>query len=217
MIKERKIKYYNYQIKKSFNIYPQICINSLNIQYILLDIPDEKENLKLNLKDVSCEMIINNISENQIKDILIYERKKLIDSFIQSSKEKITNKAPSKFYLDFIFDKLINQALNGISVVFNKLKLKVKCGNSYFIFSINDFIFDEKGKIIFNKISLFFEEKSITHNAIPNFGINIFLKIIILVMMAQQILMIIQIKIQIIIIIIHLIYYKWAWAIFHLN
>ena len=76
MIKEGKIKYENIQIKKSFNIYPQICINSLNIQNILLDIPDEKENLKINLKDVSCEMTISNISENQIRDILIYESNK---------------------------------------------------------------------------------------------------------------------------------------------
>ena len=176
MFKEGKIKYDNIKIKQKFNIYPQICINNLNIQNICLYIPDENEHLKVHLKDVSCEMIISNISENQIKDILIYERKKLIDSFIQSSIEKITNKTPSKSFLDSIIDKLINQALNGMSIVINKLKLKVKCGNSNFIFSINDFIFDEKGKIIFNKISLFFEENSITYNAIPTFYINIFFK-----------------------------------------
>ena len=176
MFKEGKIEYDNIQIKQKFNIYPQICINSLGIQKIVLDIPDEKENLKVNLQDVTCEMIISNISENQIKEMLIHERKNLIDAFIKSSIEKITNKTPSKSFLDSILEKLINQALNGINIVINKLKLNIKCGNSTFLFSINDFAFDEKGRIIFNKISLFYEEDSVKYTVIPKFDINIFFK-----------------------------------------
>ena len=176
MFKEGKIEYDNIQIKQKFNIYPQICINSLGIQKIVLDIPDEKENLKVNLQDVTCEMIISNISENQIKEMLIYERKNLIDAFIKSSIEKITNKTPSKSFLDSILEKLINQALNGINIIINKLKLNIKCGNSTFLFSINDFAFDEKGRIIFNKISLFYEEDSVKYTVIPKFDINIFFK-----------------------------------------
>ena len=49
-------------------------------------------------------MIISNISEDQIKESLIYERKKLIDSFIKSAIEKITNKSPSKSFLDSIIE-----------------------------------------------------------------------------------------------------------------
>ena len=38
MFKEGKIKYDNIQIKKKFNVYPQICINALNIKNIILDV-----------------------------------------------------------------------------------------------------------------------------------------------------------------------------------
>ena len=176
MFKEGKLIYDNIKIKQKFNIYPQICINNLNIQNICLYIPDENEHLKVHLKDVSCEMIISNISENQIKEILINQRKNLIDSFIKSSFDKILQKTQSKSFLDNIIEKLVNQALNGINIVINNLKLKIKCMNSTFLFSINDFILDENGKIIFNKISLFYEENSINYCVIPNFDINIAFK-----------------------------------------
>ena len=176
MFKEGKLKYDNIKIKQKFNIYPQKSINSLNIQHICLDIPDEKGHLKINLKDVSCEMIISNISENQIKDILIKERKNLIDSFIKSSFNKILQKTTSKSFLDNIIEKLVNQALNGINIIINNLQLNIKCINSIFLFSIKDFVLDENGKIIFNKISLFYEENSIKYKVITNFDINILYK-----------------------------------------
>ena len=173
MFKEGKLKYENIQIKKKFNIYPQILIDNLKIQNLCFDIPDEKENLKINLKDVSCDLIISNISEDQIKQKLIEEKKSLIDSFINAAFNEILNKTPSKSFLDSLIEKLINQALNGINIIINNLKLNIKCMNHIFIFSMNDFIFDENGKIIFNKISLFYEENFVKYKVIPNFNINI--------------------------------------------
>ena len=178
MFKEGKLKYDNISIQKELDIYPQICINTLKIQNMILDIPDENEHLKLNLNDVLCEASISNISEKQIKEILIKERKKLIESFINSSFNTILKKETSKSFLEGLIEKLINQALNGINITISKLKLKIKCMNSEFGFSINDFFLDEKEKIIFNKISLSYKDKENTteYNVIPNFDINIFFK-----------------------------------------
>ena len=81
MFKEGKLKYNNISILKELDIYPQICINTLKIQNMILDIPDENEHLKINLNDVLCEASISNISEKQIKvyDIQIFIKKKTKD------------------------------------------------------------------------------------------------------------------------------------------
>ena len=173
MFKEGNIKYNNIIIKKKFNLYPQISINNLNINNLSLYIPNENENFKINLNDVFCEMLVDNISESQIKDILIKEKKVLIDSFIKSSFEEILKKSPSKSILEGLLEKIINQALNGMNIVINNLILKLKCMNSTFIFRINNFIFDAVGRIIFNEISLIYEENNNKYNVIPNFNINI--------------------------------------------
>ena len=176
MFKEGKLIYDNIQTKEKFNIYPQVIINNLNIQKICINIPDEKDNIKIYLRNASCDMIISNISEKKIKEILIKEKKSLIDSFIQTAINEIMNKAPSKSFFDSLLENLINQALNGINIAINNLKLNIKCNNKIFYFSINDFIFDANGKIIFNKISLYYEENLIKYNVVPNFDINILFK-----------------------------------------
>ena len=176
MYKEGKLKYVNISTIKKFNIHPQISINYLCMKNISLDIPDENENLKINLKDIICEISVNNISENQIKETLIKERKNLIDSFINICFNKIIKKEASKSFLEDLVEKLIIQALNDLNITINKLYLNIKYMNSEFIFTINDFILDEKEKIIFNKISLSYKENSNEYIVIPNFDINIFFK-----------------------------------------
>ena len=176
MFTEGKLIYDNIQTKEKFNIYPQIIINNLNIQNICINIPDEKDNLKIYLRNATCDMEINNISEKKIKEILIKEKKSLIDSFIQNAINEIMNKTPSKSFFGSLLENLINQALNGINITINNLKLNIKCHNKIFYFSINDFIFDGNGKISFNKISLFYEENLIKYAVVPNFDINIMFK-----------------------------------------
>ena len=173
MFKEGNIKYDNIKIKQNFNLHSQISINNLNIQSIDLYIPNENENFKINFKDVFCEMEIDNISESQIKDILIKEKKNLIDSFIKSSIDKILKKTPSKSFLEGLVEKLVTQVLNGMNVEINNLILHLKCMNSIFIFRINKFIFDAIGRIIFNEISLIYEENNNKYNVIRNFNINV--------------------------------------------
>ena len=76
MFKEGKLKYEDIKIKEKIEIYPQITINSLDIKNISIDIPSEKEgNLNLNLNNVNCDIIISNITEEQIKNILLKEKK----------------------------------------------------------------------------------------------------------------------------------------------
>ena len=71
MFKGGRLKYENLSLKQKMEIYPQIAINSLSIKNLFIDIPDEKgSSLKLNLNNVFCEVIITNITENQVKDIL---------------------------------------------------------------------------------------------------------------------------------------------------
>ena len=53
MFTEGKLIYDNIQTKEKFNIYPQIIINNLNIQNICINIPYEKYNLKIYLKNAT--------------------------------------------------------------------------------------------------------------------------------------------------------------------
>ena len=176
MFKEGKVKYENILIKQKIEIYPQITINSLIIKSINIDIPNENEHLKLDLEGVSGEVIISNITENQVKEILLKEKKKLIDAFIKSAFDKIRKKEQSKSFLDSLIDNLVNQALNGINININKLNLNIICMNSTFSLVINNFLLDEKGRIIFNKISASYEENSLKYTIIKEFSINILLQ-----------------------------------------
>ena len=175
--KEGRLNYSDIKIKQKIEIYPQITINSLDIKNLIIYIPDEKgsSSLKLNLSDVSGDIIITNITENQIKDILIKEKNNLIDSFIKNALDKIKKKEQSKSFLDNLIDNLINQALNGFNITINNLKLSIKYMNSSFIFNIKNFVFDEKGSIILNQIFLSYKENLIDYPIIKEFDINILL------------------------------------------
>ena len=176
MFKEGKLKYEDIKIKEKIEIYPQITINSLDIKNISIDIPSEKEgNLNLNLNNVTCDIIISNITEDQIKNILLKEKKNLVESFIKNSIDKIKNKEQTKSFLDNLLDNLINQALNGLNIHINNLKLNIGYKSTSFLLIINDFIFDAKGRIIFNKIFVSYNENFINYTIIKEFDINILL------------------------------------------
>ena len=176
MFKEGKLQYDNIKIKEKIEIYPQITINSLDIKNISIDIPNEKEgNLNLNLNNVSCDLIISNITEEQIKNILLKERKNLVDSFIKTSIDKIKNKEQSKSFLESLLDNLINQALNGLNIHISNLKLNIRYKHTSLLLIINDFLLDAKGRIIFNKIFASYNENSIEYTIIKEFDINIIL------------------------------------------
>ena len=176
MFKEGRLIYNDIKIKEKFEIYPQITIDSLDIKDLHIDIPDEKEtSLKLNLNTVSCDVIITDITENQIKDILLKERKNLVDAFIKRAYDTIKKKEQSKSFLESLLDNLINQALNGLNISISNLKLNIKYMNTSFLLIINNFLFDAQGRIIFNKIFASYKENSIEYTIIKEFDINIFL------------------------------------------
>ena len=176
MYKRGKLKYENISTIKQINIHPQICLNYLCMQSVYMDIPDENEALKINLNDVICEISINSLNERQIKEMLIKERKNLINSFVNSCFNIILKKESSKSFIEDLIEKLIIQALNGLNIIINKLYLNIKYMNGQFIFTIDEFILKEEEKIISNKISLTYKENSNEYVVIPNFDINIFFK-----------------------------------------
>ena len=176
MYKNGKLKYDNISTIKQFNIIPQICLNYLCMQSISMDIPDENEALKINLNDVICEISIYSLNERQIKEMLIKERKNLINLFINSCFNTILKKESSKSFIEELIEKLIIQALNGLNIIINKLYLNIKYMSGQFIFSIDEFILEEEEKIISNKISLTYKENSNEYVVIPNFNVNIFFK-----------------------------------------
>ena len=176
MFKDGRLKYENITLKQNLEIYPQITISSLSIKNLFIDIPDEKgSSLKLNLNDVSCELLISNITEEQIKEILLKERNNLIDAFIKSAIDKIKKKEQTKSFLDSLLDNLITQALNGFNITINNLKLNIKYLNTSFILNINNFLFDERGRIIFNKIYASYFLNDTEYRIVKEFDINILL------------------------------------------
>ena len=157
-------------------IYPQITINSLEIKNLFIDIPDEKgSSLKINLNDVFCEVMITDITENQVKDIILKERKNLVEAFIKKTVDEIKKKEQLKSFLDSLIENLINQALNGFNITINDLKLNIIYKKSKFELIINNFLFDERGRIVFNKIFASYKEDSSQYTIVKEFDINILL------------------------------------------
>ena len=174
--KEGRLKYEDIKLKQKMEIYPQITINSLEIKNLFIDIPDEKgSSLKINLNDVFCEVMITDITENQVKDIILKERKNLVEAFIKKTVDEIKKKEQSKSFLDSLIENLINQALNGFNITINDLKLNIIYKKSKFELIINNFLFDERGRIVFNKIFASYKEDSSQYTIVKEFDINILL------------------------------------------
>ena len=77
--KEGTIKYSNIKIINKLKLSPQISLDNLQIQNIVMKIPNETENFSMDLSGIKAEIELTDINERDVEDILIKKRKDLIN------------------------------------------------------------------------------------------------------------------------------------------
>ena len=171
-----KLSYENISTKKTIPISKQISLDELNIEKIDINIPNETENLYLYLKNVKSLVSLSEISDEEIENIIINQRKDLIDKFIEYAIKTIEKKESSKSFIEGLIENFINRAINGLKFDFYNFEFGLKFKNKKFIFVIEQMSYSEENGIKLNNVSLKLEEEkdpnNININVIDNFNIS---------------------------------------------
>ena len=161
-------------LKEKIKIHPQILIENATLEEIKLHIPNETENFSIFLNNVKCELILSDISEEEIESILIENKKNVINDFIKYSIAKIEKKDGASF-LDNLIKNFVDKIINGLSIEINNLELKVKINNnnSYFVFNIENINYSVEKGIKIQNICLIYEEGDKKLKIVDKFDFNI--------------------------------------------
>ena len=150
-------------IKKPINILPYISIKDLKTEKIEINIPDEKTNFVLKLNKLRMMLTINALDDNQILDIIVNKRKKLIEKFIKETIKTIEKKEESSF-LKGLIDSLLKRALDGLEIELKEMEIYLRCNNIMFLLKINSIIYNQKDGIKINDINILYNETNNNNN-----------------------------------------------------
>ena len=150
-------------IKKPINILPYISIKDLKTEKIEINIPDEKTNFVLKLNKLRMMLTINALDDNQILDIVVNKRKKLIEKFIKETIKTIEKKEESSF-LKGLIDSLLKRALDGLEIELKEMEIYLRCNNIMFLLKINSIIYNQKDGIKINDINILYNETNNNNN-----------------------------------------------------
>ena len=162
-------------IKKPINILPYISIKDLKAEKIEISIPDDKTNFILKLNKLRMMLTINTLDDNQILDIVINKRKKLIEKFIKEAIKTIEKKEESSF-LKGLIDSLLKRALDGLEIELKEIEIYLRCNNTMFLLKINSITYNQKNGIQINNINLLYNETNNNNNkteVIKEFNVGI--------------------------------------------
>ena len=159
--------------KKSILFSPEMIIDNFYMEELKLTIPGETGNFGIDSKDVKLEISLNNIKDEDIEIILINEKKKLIENFMDYAIKKIEKKDNETSFIGNLMQNLVNRAFDGLIIEFNKLELKIKFKNKYIVFKIDKINYSEKDGMILNNISLLYEGENDKLNIIDKFDVAI--------------------------------------------
>ena len=162
------------KLKEKIQISPQILIEEASIEEIKLHIPNETENLCIEINNMACFLSISELNEDEIEKILIKERKNIIDEFIKYAINKIEKKDGPSFF-DNIIKSVIEKIINGYKINIYNIELKIRAinrNNIFFVFNTEnaDFICD-KGINIKN-MNLTYHEDLIKKIIFEKFNFN---------------------------------------------
>ena len=173
--KNGSIQIKSLKLKEKLLIHPQILIEELFISNVKIKIPDEKENLEINIENAKCFWSISELDENELEKIMLNERIKEIDEFINYAINKIEKKDGPSF-LDNIIKSVIDKILNGFSINIHNMELKISSNNHkniYFIFNIENANFNNDKGIVFKNFCIIYQEDLIKKTVIEKFDFNI--------------------------------------------
>ena len=178
MYKNGNIELKEILLKESFSIQPQIKIENASISYTNINIPDEQENFGISLSNIKCLISISEIDENEIEKIIIEEKKKLIEEFINYSFKKVLKKDGASF-LDNLIKSVVEKIINGLKIEINNLELRIKAKNRdniYFVFIIDNINYSFDKGISIQNINLIYQEDDNKIDIIKKISVSVDIK-----------------------------------------
>ena len=154
------LNYKDISTKSQIKFSPPLILNSIKINSLDVKIPDEKEDLIINIEGLKGNIQLSEMSENDLKEIIIKDKKELKDKFI----ENIFNK-----------DKISNTGFKELKIILKEGKNDIK-ENIIFLSNINistDFIDYEEGNKNNKKMNCFSKFKIGINNTQINLGTKI--------------------------------------------
>ena len=161
MFKDGLIKYQNINTKKEMKIHPTLLINSLLLNSLEVNIPDENSHLIINIDGLKTTLILSEISESDLEQIMISQRKDLKEKFIKDLFYKITKKSDSSSFIEGLIENIVTKIVDGLTIKIKDMEIKLKFENYEFIIKINSFelvIENKELKIDFNDLSIFYND-----------------------------------------------------------
>ena len=131
-----------------------MSIDNLQIQNIIMNIPNETENFSLDMEGIKMELELFDLKDEDAQKLLIDKRKKLIDKFIEYAVKIIENKESSKSFIEGLIENLINRALNGLKINISDIEIKIKYKNIFFTLKIEKIEYSEENGLHINNISI---------------------------------------------------------------
>ena len=100
MFKNGLIQYDKINTKKEIKIYYSISMSNILLNSLEVNIPDENSHLIINIKGFKSNLLLSKISENDLEEIMILQKKNLKEKFIKDLFNKITNKTESSSFIE---------------------------------------------------------------------------------------------------------------------
>ena len=178
MYKSGHLEFKQISLKEAIHFHPLISIEKSTISNLEINIPEQNENFTISLKDVKCLLIISEIDENEVEKIMIEDKKKLINDFINYAVKKVEKKDGPSFF-DNIIKSVLETIINGLAINVKNFELAIKAKNrenAEFIFFIENFNYSINEGIKINNLNIIYQKEECRINIIEKFDINVQIK-----------------------------------------
>ena len=178
MYKNGHIELKQTSLKENLSIFPQIQIEQASISSLEINIPDEKENFGISINEMKCLITISDMDENEVEKLLIEDKKKIINDFINYSFKKVLKKDGASF-LDNLIKNVVEKIINGMTIDIKKLELKIRAKNRenvYFVFLTENANYSIDTGIIIKNINLLYQDDIDKINVLEKFDITVNIK-----------------------------------------
>ena len=171
--KSGKLNYENISTKKEIKINPQINLEELSIQNFEVNIPNETENLSLSIGNLKGIFNLKEINDEEIENIILTERKDLIEGFVNFVIKKIEKKDNSKTFIEGLIETFVNRAINGLMINLNNIEFIIKFKKHIICLDIEKFIYSEEKGIKLDNFSISYIEEGNKKDILKKFSVVI--------------------------------------------
>ena len=157
MFKNGLIQYDKINTKKEIKIYYSISMSNILLNSLEVNIPDENSHLIINIKGFKSNLLLSKISENDLEEIMILQKKNLKEKFIKDLFNKITNKTESSSFIEGLIENIIKKIIDGLQINISNVELLVQFEKFQFLVKINNLeitIENKELKIDFKGLSI---------------------------------------------------------------